>query len=101
MPGGFLPISTIAFKYRSHGMKVHIRPARLELRGKDGKPTGETVEYYPSAREELIEHALRKIAVDQQAGFFDKPDFALVAASRSINCGAIWPHKAMRCAMMN
>ena len=75
MPGGFLPISTIAFKYRSHGMKVHIRPARLELRGKDGKPTGETVEYYPSAREELIEHALRKIAVDQQAGFFDKPDF--------------------------
>lgn len=75
LPGGFLPISTITFKYRSHAMKVHIRPARLELRGKDGKPTGETVEYYPSAREELIEHALRKIAVDQQAGFFDKPDF--------------------------
>ncbi|MEI6420581.1 MAG: replication protein [Lentisphaerota bacterium] len=75
LAGGFLPISTIDFKYRGHEMKVHIRPARLELRGKDGKPTGETVEYYPGAREELIEHALRKIAVDQQAGFFDKSDF--------------------------
>jgi hypothetical protein len=75
LSGGFLPISTIEFKYRGHEMKVHIRPARIELRSKDGKPSGETIEYYPSAREELIEHALRKLAVEQYAGFFDQPDF--------------------------
>ena len=34
-----------------------------------------TAEYYPGAREELIEHALRKMAVEQYAGFFDKTDF--------------------------
>lgn len=71
LPGGFLPISTIEFKYRNHDLRAHIRPARLDLRGKDGKGTGESIEYYPSAREELIEHALRKIAVDQESGFFD------------------------------
>jgi len=74
LPGGFLPISTIEFKYRTHDMRVHIRPARLDVRGSDGKPTGETIEYYPSAREELIEHALRKIAIDQESGFFDNSE---------------------------
>jgi hypothetical protein len=29
LPGGFLPISMIAFRYLSHDMKVHIRPARI------------------------------------------------------------------------
>jgi hypothetical protein len=31
-----------------------------------------TVEYYPSANEELVEEALRKIAVRQQQGFHEK-----------------------------
>jgi hypothetical protein len=31
---------------------------------------GKRVSYYPSAREELVEHALRKMAAEQQAGFF-------------------------------
>lgn len=75
MPGGFLPIATLEFEYRNHDMRAHIRPARLDCYGKDGKMTGETIEYYPSAREELIEHALRKIAVDQEAGFFDCLEF--------------------------
>ena len=75
LPGGFLPISTVEFKYRGHEMKAHIRPARIELRDDEGKLTGETIEYYPSAREELIEHALRKIAVEKEAGFFDAADF--------------------------
>jgi len=70
LPGGFLPISKIEFRYRGETFTAHIRPARLELRDENGKPTNKTVEYYPSAREELIEHALRKIAVEQAAGFF-------------------------------
>jgi hypothetical protein len=72
--GGFLPISTLNFKYEQIPFVAEIRPARLKLFAKDGKETGETIEFYPSAREELIEHALRKIAIEQQAGFFDKPD---------------------------
>lgn len=31
--------------------------------------------FYPGATEELVEDALRKLATDQQAGFFDKPNF--------------------------
>lgn len=48
-----------------------IRPARLEVRDDDGKPTGGTIEYYPSAREELIEQALRRLATEKASGFFD------------------------------
>jgi hypothetical protein len=32
-------------------------------------------DYYPSANEELVEDALRKIAADRDAGFFDKPNY--------------------------
>jgi len=70
LSGGFLPISTLEFKYRNHEMKIHIRPARIEVT-RNGKRTGETIEYYPSAREEIIEHALRKLAVEKEVGFFD------------------------------
>lgn len=75
LSGGFLPITTINFKYRGHELRAHIRPARIELKNKDGSRSTETIEYYPSAREELIEHALRRIAVEQQSGFFDKSEF--------------------------
>jgi len=75
LAGGFLPVRKVDFQYRGKSYTAQIRPARLEVKDKDGRPTGETLEYYPSAREELIEHALRKLAAEQYAGFFDKPNF--------------------------
>ncbi len=75
LPGGFLPIHKVDFYYRGKTYTAVIRPARIELRDKQGQLTGETIEYYPSTREELIEHALRKLAAEQYAGFFDKHDF--------------------------
>jgi hypothetical protein len=75
LPGGFLPIRKIDFQYRRKTYTAQIRPARIEARDQGGKLTGATIEYYPSAREELIEHALRKLAAEQYGGFFDKPDY--------------------------
>jgi hypothetical protein len=75
MAGGFLPLRKVDFQYRGKSYTAQIRPARLDVKDKDGRPTGETREHYPSAREELIEHALRKLASEQYAGFFDRPDF--------------------------
>lgn len=75
MAGGFLPVRKVDFQYRGKAYTAQIRPARLEVKDKDGRLTGETLEHYPSAREELIEHALRKLAAEQYAGFFDKPDY--------------------------
>ena len=75
MAGGFLPVRKVDFQYRGKAYTAQIRPARLEVKDKDGRPTGETLEHYPSAREELIEHALRKLAAEQYAGFFDRPDY--------------------------
>lgn len=74
LPGGFLPIRKIAFQYRGIPLMAVIRPARIEVRDEAGRPTGETVEYYPSAREELIEHALRRLATEPPAGFYDHPE---------------------------
>lgn len=75
MPGGFLPVRSIDFQYRGKSYTAKIRPARLEVKGSDGKPTGETIEHYPSAREELIEHVLRKLASEKNTGFFDSTDY--------------------------
>lgn len=75
MLGGFLPIMTLKFQYRKKLFAIDIHPARLKIMGEDGKPTGETIEYFPSVREELIEHALRKLAVDENSGFYDKANF--------------------------
>ena len=75
LPGGFLPVRTVDFQYRGKTYSAQIRPARLDVKDRDGRPTGATIEHYPSAREELIEHALRKLAAEQYAGFFDKPDY--------------------------
>ncbi len=65
---GMLPLLKIDFHYKQTPFKAVIRPARIEQ--KDGT----TKDYYPGANEELIEDALRKIAADQQSGFFDKPN---------------------------
>lgn len=67
--GGFLPIAEREFQYQGRFLTAEIRPARIKTTDKNGKTT--TLEIYPSAREELIEHALRKLASEQQAGFHD------------------------------
>ena len=74
-PGGYLPVRKLDFNWRGKTYTAQIRPARLEVKDAKGRPTGETIEHYPSAREELIEHALRKLASEQFLGFFDKPDY--------------------------
>lgn len=65
---GVLLLLKIDFHYKGTPFKAVIRPARIE------QEDGTTKDYYPSANEELIEDALRKIAADQQSGFFDKPN---------------------------
>jgi hypothetical protein len=68
---GFLPIRQIAFKYRGRQLDVHIQAARIL-----DKASGLETDYYPSANEELIEDALRKIASEQsKQGFFDKKNY--------------------------
>jgi hypothetical protein len=64
----FLETIEIPFRYGGCEFTATIDAARVK--GKNGQSTS----YYPSAREELIEHALRKISVEQQAGFFDAPN---------------------------
>lgn len=68
-PEGFLEVLEVPFHYRQRQLTALIYPARV--RAADGR----RVSYYPSAREELIEHALRKLATEQQAGFFDRADY--------------------------
>jgi hypothetical protein len=66
---GFLELLKIDFNYRGMPLKAIIQPARIE------EPDGTTRDYYSSANEELIEDALRKIAAEQNSGYFDKPNF--------------------------
>jgi hypothetical protein len=65
----FLETHTAIFHYRDRTYAVTISPARVT--DLDGKQR----DYYPSTTEELVEDALRKLAIDQQAGFFDKPSY--------------------------
>ncbi len=67
--GGFLESIEIPFHYRGRQFTAVVHPARVKV--KDGNRQS----FYPSAREELIEHALRKLAVEQQAGFYDQPGY--------------------------
>lgn len=67
---GFLDLRQIEFQYRGATMKTVIQAARIL-----DEKAGTSKDYYPSASEELIEDALRKIAADQQNAFFDKPNF--------------------------
>jgi hypothetical protein len=72
---GFLDLYEISFTYKGTHLKAIIQPARL--REEDGR----TQDYYPSASEELVEDALRKIAAEQDRGFFDK---------RNYRCGVVF-----------
>jgi len=67
---GFLDLMEIDFQYRGTPLQVVIQPARVRE-----KKESTTKDYYPSANEELIEDALRKIATEQYSGFFDKPNY--------------------------
>lgn len=72
-PQGNLKLLKIDFKYRTKALCAVIQPAKIEVEGKDGELI--ELDFYPSAAEELIEDALRKIATEQQQGFFSKEDF--------------------------
>lgn len=63
---GFLPKVERSFQHGGRSFTVKIRPARVT--GEEGKDR----EFYPSAREELVEDALRKIAADQNYGFYEE-----------------------------
>lgn len=66
---GFLDLLEINFHYRGTPLKAIIQPARVAE-----KQGGPSKDYYPSANEELVEDALRKIAAEQRNGYFDKPN---------------------------
>lgn len=68
-PDGYLPVLEVPFHYRGTPLTAVIYPA--QVKAKDGK----RVSFYPSAREELVEHALRRISAEQQTGFFDRPNY--------------------------
>ena len=67
--GRFLETYTAKFLYRGHTYTCTISPARV------GDIDGKQRDFYPSANEELIEDALRKMAADRDAGFFDRPNY--------------------------
>lgn len=67
---GFLDLMEINFHYRGTPLQAIIQPARVRER-----KTGLTKDYYPSANEELIEDSLRKIAAEQNNGYFDKTNY--------------------------
>lgn len=69
---GNLPTLERAFEYRKRVFNITIQPARI----KTGQ--GSYEEFYPSAREELVEDALRKIATEQQQGFLEAQDSGAV-----------------------
>jgi hypothetical protein len=67
--GQFLQKHEMTFQYRGKTYTRTIFPARVvDLDGEDR-------DYYPSATEELIEDALRKIATEQHAGYFDRTNY--------------------------
>ena len=66
---GFLDLLKVDFHYKGLVLKAIIQPARIE------EANGRAQDYYPSANEELIEDALRKIAADQNHGYFDKSNY--------------------------
>lgn len=67
--GKFLDNHTAVFQHRDRTYTVTISPARVK------DLDGSQRDYYPSTTEELVEEALRKLAIDQYAGFFDRPTF--------------------------
>jgi hypothetical protein len=67
--GKFLDNHTTVFQHRDRTYSVTISPARVK------DLDGSQRDYYPSTTEELVEEALRKLAIEQYAGFFDSRSF--------------------------
>jgi len=67
--GKFLENHTAVFHSRERTYNITITAARVT------DLDGQQRDYYPSTTEELVEDALRKLAIDQQSGFFDKPSY--------------------------
>ena len=65
----FLENHTAIFQYRDETYSLTISPARVT------DIDGTQRDYYPSATEELVEDALRKLAIEYQKGFFDRPSY--------------------------
>ena len=64
--GRFLEKRQTVFQHRGHSYTCVISPARVaDLDGVDR-------DFYPSASEELVEDALRKLAVERGAGYYDE-----------------------------
>lgn len=66
---GFLKLLTLDFRYRGHALSVIIQPAKIL--DEDGAER----DYYPSASEELVEDALRKIASERNHGYYEESMF--------------------------
>ena len=71
---GFLELLKLDFTYKGASLKAVIQPARIE------GPDGASLDYYPSANEELVEDALRKIAAERSHGYYgqDEPRSGVV-----------------------
>ena len=67
--GRFLDKHTATFHHKQRVYTRVISPARVT------DHDGQERDYYPSATEELVEHALRKLAIEQRAGYFDKSNY--------------------------
>lgn len=63
--GTFPMLHEVPFHYRGRKLTATIQPAAVK--GRDGTIRS----YFPSANEELIEDVLRKIATDQNNGYYD------------------------------
>lgn len=70
---GNLPLLKLEFEYRGTKYSVSIQATQIEENDGEGKPI--ITAYYPSSTEELVEEALRKLAVDCERGFYidEKP----------------------------
>jgi hypothetical protein len=66
---GWLDLLELDFECRGIRYNALIQAAQVKERTRDGMTR--TIAYYPSANEELVEEALRKLAVDQKHGFYD------------------------------
>jgi hypothetical protein len=67
--GQFLEPQKLDFQYKGRSYTLIAAPAVLE--DSDGVYRA----YLPGATEELVEEALRKLAVEKQRGYFDKPNY--------------------------
>lgn len=66
---GLLPRLEKTFEYKNKEYKIRITAAIIDSEDEIGKA------FYPSANEEIIEDALRKIAAEQYKGFYDKSEY--------------------------